>query len=235
MGERRRHTEPHDIVMSRDEGLMTAAASSPFLVFGFLSAATNAMIVAHLLPAHSVIGFAGASLCVICTYFWWTLTATRSHSLCSVGDVLKLFCALLACEVAVEIVSRVATVSTDGVWGYLTVALLLIPCLSGLAILTLVPGLLLSVTVCVCRLLFLRCHLTLSTVVRACLALALGFLTTTATWLIVKRGEMDTKRRGTVCLDAKEMTAMPVKSSLKKRRFSAFVGGQRGRSAVSSQ
>ena len=217
----------------RSSDVRMAPVSSASVGFALLATAANAVILTHLLPTHGFLGFVGASLCVICTYFWWTVTATRSGSLRGFEDVAKLFTALISCEVAVGVVGRLLAVSAEGVWGYLSAALLLMPFPNGLVNLTLLPGLLLALTVSVGRLVFVQSGLPLSAVARACTALALGFLTTTATWLIVKREEkMETIINVDSSSATEEVIDPPSKFSIKRRRFSAFTS-HRGKGTVS--
>jgi hypothetical protein len=104
------------------------------------------------------------------------------------------------------------------------------PFLNTLVNLSLLPGLLLALTLSVGRLSFLHSNLPLSTAASACTALALGFLTTTATWLVVKREE---KMETVIDFGAVSSTdESSSKSTMKRRRLSTLLG-HKGKATVS--
>jgi hypothetical protein len=103
------------------------------------------------------------------------------------------------------------------------------PFLNTLVNLSLLPGLLLALTLSVGRLSFLHSNLPLSTAASACTALALGFLTTTATWLVVKREE---KMETVIDFGAVSSTdESSSKSTMKRRRLSTLLG-HKGKATV---
>ena len=192
------------------------------LGYALLVGGLNTVIWTRLLPA-----FAETSLFVVWTYYWWTLATTRSHLVSNSGDVARLIGHLAACEVGVEIVGWAAALDANRALGNLAVALLVIPCLSRLVNLTLLYGLLLSVTVVVSRLVLQYAHLPLSPALRALLSLSFGFLTTSLALIIVNVEERkERKMQGNdQCLGVWENDAAS-KSSLKKRRYSSFVSAK---------